>query len=520
MTAPLHATNACSSRTRRGVSVIGLLLALLGVAASAAAIPATPVMTLYRFNGAVDVPYYRVEDFVRRGTKAKPAGTLAQGTSVVPCLVIRGGKPVTDGKGTPYVGFEVVVDSRKASSESARRFREAFDGRRDLRVRNHHCSPDVRHVIGIKNLYEMSKAPFFDPPRRDAEAVRPGSQLDGIVRAFHESPACTSAQTPLIGRRAALADAWTSFARANASRWSKEELRQARHLDYVLRTAIFEGHLDRGCSAYGACERNVIALSIRNRARGACSRGQGCRQEGDFEGVASKVSQYNIWDEYLTQVSGLTSCFLRADLARHERYAPLQAMYAQTRGDVERILFGSDSDLGAIFSGGSPSTAKSLRHYYHPPAMGKCFPGQDRIEYMSGAVAKKGGDYALLANTRIHVGAKSGGGYAFRSASIETRPDRDEIRFRDDYPGFRVDARKVSLRKPSRCRPYGTPAGCRFPSIGRHRKVPSWLSAGKPLALTCRIRERGPSCREEPRVTTATVGGVCDIEMQPIAGVR
>jgi len=34
-----------------------------------------------------------------------------------------------------------------------------------------------------------------------------------------------------------------------------------------MRTAIYEGHLDRGCNAYGACERNIIALSIRNRAQ-------------------------------------------------------------------------------------------------------------------------------------------------------------------------------------------------------------------------------------------------------------
>lgn len=501
----------------RTIAWIGLLLAL---ATPAGAIPATPVMTLYRFNGALDVPFYRIEDFARSGTKARPAGTLAQGTSVVPCLVIRGGKPLTDSKGTPYVGFEVIVDSRKATPASTERFRQTFASRKDLRVRNHHCGEGVRHVIGIKNLYEMSKAPFFDPAPRGARPAQPASELDGIVRAFHASKACAQAQARLIGRRAALADAWSSFAKENASRWPEGSLRRARQLDYVMRTALYEGHLDRGCSAYGACERNVIALSIRNRARGSCSRGQGCRYDGDFEGVASKVSQYNIWDEYLTQVSGLTSCFLRPDLAAAEPYAPLQAMYAQSRGDVERILFGNDEDLGRSFPGTNPKNAKTLRHYYHPPAMGKCFPGHDRIEYMSGAVARKEGDFALLANTRIQVGKKRSGGYEFRSVSIDTQPREDVIAVRDDYPGFRVDPRKVSLRKPSRCRPYGTPSGCRFDSIGRYRKVPSWLSAGKPLELGCRIRSRGESCRSAERIETASVGGVCDVEMQPVAGVR
>lgn len=500
--------------------LVGAISAVLGAPTPASAIPATPVMTLYRFNGALDVPYYRIEDFARRGTKSKAAGTLAQGTSLVPCLVLRGGKPLTDSKGTPYVGFEVVVDSRKATPQSTARFRSVFDERQKAQVRNHHCGKDVRHVIGIRNLYEMSKAPFFDPPPTRVGAPRAASETDAIVRAFHDSPRCHAAQAKLIGRRTALQHAWTAFAKDNPGGWSKEALSRARHLDYVMRTAIYEGHLDRGCSAYGACERNVIALSIRNRGREACSRGQGCGYNGDFEGVASKVSQYNIWDEYLTQVSGLTSCFLRTDLARHERYGKLQTMYAQNRSDVERILFGSDADLERIFTGTEASRSKALRHYYHPPAMGKCFPGHDRIEYMSGAVARNGSDFALIANTRIKVGRKRGGGYEFQSAKVDALPDRDTVRTVNEYPGFLVDARKVSLRKASRCRPYGAPTGCRFKSVGRHRKVPSWLSAGKPIGLTCRVQARGESCQAEPRPQTATVGGVCDIEMQPIAGVR
>lgn len=499
-----------------------VLLALLAVAVPglAQAIPATPVMTAYRFNGALDVPYYGVEDFARRGTRARAAGSLAQGTSVVPCLVMRGGKPLTDSKGTPYVGFEVVVDSRKATRESTDRFQAVFAGRKQRQVQNHHCPKSVRWVTSVRNLYEMSKAPFFDPPPSTPRAPRPASELDAIVRAFHGSRHCRGAQEKLIGRREALADAWSGFARENPARWTAANLTRARHLDYVMRTAIYEGHLDRGCNAYGACERNVIALSIRNRARGACSRAQGCRGEGDFEGVASKVSQYNIWDEYLTQVSGLTSCYLRPDLDGHDRYVRVRGMYEQNRADVEQILFGNDAALSSVFSGATPARMKTLRHYYHPPAMGKCFPGHARVEYMSGAIARRGNDFALLANTRIEVGKKRGSDYEFRSVAIEERPDRDILRMEDRYPGFVVDGRKVSLRKASRCRPYGTPGGCRFEQVGRHRKTPSWLSAGRPIELSCRVRSQGESCGTAPRLESATVGGVCDVAMQPIAGVR
>ena len=76
-----------------------LTLGIIALAAAAqlqAAIPATPVMTVYEFNGPMTVPFYRADSI-----GGSPAGYLTQGTSVIPCLVIRNGKPVTDSKGTP-----------------------------------------------------------------------------------------------------------------------------------------------------------------------------------------------------------------------------------------------------------------------------------------------------------------------------------------------------------------------------------------------------------------------------------
>lgn len=86
-----------------------ILLTLFITPTASAGIPATPVMTLYRFNSALDVPYYDVASFRKTGPSV-PAGTLAQGTSLVPCLVVSGGQPLTDSQGIPYVGFQVVVD--------------------------------------------------------------------------------------------------------------------------------------------------------------------------------------------------------------------------------------------------------------------------------------------------------------------------------------------------------------------------------------------------------------------------
>jgi hypothetical protein len=502
-----------------GIAV--LVMSSPAVGAAAEGIPATPLMTVYQFNGPSEVPYYDLDAFLRKGPTS-PAGHLTQGTSVIPCLVIRSGEPVTDRQGTPYVGFEVIVDANNATPTSTDRFKEVFEQRKAMTVENHHCPASTRNVIDVRKLYALGKAPSFDPPRTEpasAPKVARG-ELDAIVRAFHASSACETANRVLTGRRESLQNAWSAFAAANSGTWPPASLERARHLDFVMRTVLYEGHLGRGCNAYGACERNVIALSVRNRALELCLNGQGCRSPGDFEGVSATVSQYNIWDELLTQTTGLTSCFLRPDLADRPNYARLQMMYEQSSGDVERILYGRADELPAVFPGNSLEDLTRVRHYYHPPAMGKCFPDHKQLEYISGAAARRGEDFALIANTRIAVGERRGNGYLFQQALVEDQGERDVVTQLDRYPGFVIDGRKVDLQSASRCSPYGTPPGCRFEEVGRYRRTPSWLSAGQPLQINCRVRSSGDDCRAAITVEATQVGGACDTAMQPVAGVR
>lgn len=501
-----------------------LITGLFWAGPSPAGIPATPVMTLYQFNGKRDLPYYEIESFREQGPSS-PAGTLAQGTSLIPCLVIRDGNPLTDDKGTPYVGFRIVLDPRTATPAIAAKFERTVAQRKSMRVSNHHCDNRIRYVINVRRLYALNKAPFFESPRpkRVGRIKATHSELDKIIRTFHNSPHCAAVNRKLIGRRQALSRAWNRFIAEYRDHWPQRTIARAKHLDYTLRTTLYEGHLDRGCNAYGACERNIIALSIRNRARsGSCKPQQGCRFPGDYQGVASKVSQYNIWDGYLTQISGLTSCFLRSDLNQGESadyYARIRAMYEQSLEDVERILYGNDRHLKNIFRQASLSEIKELRHYYHAPAMGKCFPRHKRVEYMSGAVAKRGAHFALIANTRIQVGKRGENGYEFREFRFEETPENDRVAIRDKFPGFEVDARKVSLKGPSNCSPYGIPQGCNHHRIGRYRRTPPWLEAGEPLGLQCRIRDRGENCRGRGNLKTVTVGGPCDTQMRPVTRV-
>ena len=260
----------------------------------------------------------------------------------------------------------------------------------------------------------------------------------------------------------ALEKAWEQFIRDNKGRFSVSELDKARHLDYTMRTAIFEGHPDRGCNSYGGCERNIIALTIRNRAKEHCSKRQGCLEQGDYKSVATKVSQYNIWDEYLTQVTGITSCFLRNDLVNtaNNDYTRLQRMYEQSIADMESILFGGDSDIQRIFPEASLKDLKMLRHYYHAPAMGKCFPQYDGVKYMTGAIARKKNEYILIANRRIRIDRKVDNGYFFRDFIVQPTEEKDDVQIVDNYPGFVVDGRKVTSPRSSRCVPYGIPTGC------------------------------------------------------------
>ena len=145
-----------------------MLAALLGLVAAAAPsaradIPATRVMTVYSFNGPRDVPYSDADAFARNGAKS-PTGTLWQGTSVSPCLVMRDGRPLVDAAGTPYVGFDVVVDAQHAKPADTARFKATVADRRTMRVENHHCASDVNRVVDVRDLAVVDKPPSFDPP--------------------------------------------------------------------------------------------------------------------------------------------------------------------------------------------------------------------------------------------------------------------------------------------------------------------------------------------------------------------
>ena len=503
-----------------------IFLVIFTISNAWAGVPATPVLTLYQFNGPLEIPYYNADTFQDTRTSA-PAGYLAQGSSVIPCVVVRSSQPLTDKDGTPFVGFRIVIDASEASINSAEKLRTSFQERHSMSVANHHCQSSVKYVIDVRKLHPQGKVPFFDPSvsieTKRGGGYTPQGNLDRIVREFHNSPYCASSNRNLTKRRLALEKSWGQFIRENKGRWSARELEYAQHLDYSMRTAIFEGHLNRGCNAYGGCERNIIALTIRNRAKENCLKSRGCSERGDYKSVATKISQYNIWDEYLTQISGITSCFLRDDLdnsSNGEYYALLRSMYEQSVPDIQIILFGEDADLQKIFFKASLKDLKELRHYYHPPAMGKCFPNYDGVEYITGAIARKGSEYILFANHWIQIDQKVDNGYFFRDFILELTDERDNVQLLNQYNGFVIDGRKVSSKTPSRCVPYGIPSGCVFTEVGRYRRLPPWHSSGKYLEIMCQIRDKAENCQSSVNLKSVKVGSTCDTQMRLMTGVK
>lgn len=135
-------------------------------------------------------------------------------------------------------------------------------------------------------------------------------------------------------------------------------------------------------------------------------------------------------------------------------------------------------------------------------------------------MARKGDDFAPIANARIEVGDKVGGDYRFRELRFTEEADGDRVEIRDSHPGFLVDGRKVDLRPPSGCVPYAIPRRCETGTAGRYRKTPSWPSAGKPLELRCHLADRGASCDGAPVTRPASVGGRREMEMRPVPRVQ
>jgi len=180
-----------------------------------------------------------------------------------------------------------------------------------------------------------------------------------------------------------LQQGWSRFGAENATRWSSEALgRRGSSTSRCGRPSSRDTSTADAMRTVLASATSSRCPSVIGRANRAAS-GQGCVSSATSKAWRRMFRSYNIWDEYLTQVTR-PDLLLPAPRHRRQRRQARRHPCAPRSPMSSAILFGDDRDLEAVFPRSSLGNLKALRHYYHPPAMGKCFPDYPQVEFMAG----------------------------------------------------------------------------------------------------------------------------------------
>ncbi len=181
----------------------------------------------------------------------------------------------------------------------------------------------LQAIQPIENLKELSEQyeKLIPALRQRYEGEDGALTIDRALRQFHNS-ICTASGSG----RDALLKKWEVFVASKKDKRAQQVARNAQHVDIVARTIIGEaqneGHLFDPRKIQNltkeifhphavSCQRDIIALSIRNRAQTKRFKEFGHRYLGDFTGAASTDSQYNAWFPHLVGHMNhrITSCF-------------------------------------------------------------------------------------------------------------------------------------------------------------------------------------------------------------------
>ncbi len=372
-----------------------------------------------------------------------------------------------------------------------------------------------------------------------------------MVRLFHETT-CNNLRMS-NSTRADLIKKWEQFIfnvkakSGDAGRLAEEAMR----VDLATRTVLYESHPSWMGQDMGQCEWDVIALTLRNRAD-LCKKHYGCRFKGDVVGVATSPSQYNIWRDGDANGTFIGSCFLRPDL-RDGEYLNLEddekaffrrrvIAFENAVKRTHQILSVSEYELRDQFDvlsydGNSDPTPemksrglRGLRHYFHPEAMGQCYPSHYKdtrwvtAAYVEHRYTSEDGtpqsNYSLIRRRRVLPQSQVGDSWSFFAAEIfEERNRNREMTYawNENTYGNGVLPASVVFKYPNdsnQCTYRGTHPEC---SVGEthedhtYRKMKqSWFNpkhGGKSISIQCRIPK---SCSESdcPRFN-----GRCDSRM-------
>lgn len=539
------------------------------------------------------VRYVYEETPVYSSDGKKQIGAISPHGALVPCTVVKDGAPLFGPKGEILVGFtEQVFEEPQASSPGheltkiVQAFQDVANSRRQRlsklesskaryngkRVGTNDCQGTVLGSVPLSALSPNEMRVMYPPPPSTTDALvdiinkiesinkklqncdclytTDTSDLIKLLVEFHNSVYCLSSELQVGGRKKAFLKAWDIFidAKLKSNPGLKDDLRMAKEIDLAARTALYEGDHNRGCSGKGLCEKDIVLLSIRNRARTKPCSNYGCKFEGDIGGVATRESQYNIWSDFFTDITYMSSCFLRID--RHpstpserqaqwineeqkQSYHRMVKMFQTTIQRAEEILYADDEKISASFGGVDIKNLTGLRHYYHPPAMQTCYPQFPQRQFVSEAYVRCGQNYHFIRKENIEVTGKGPDGNVLFSIlkkddSGTSDPIDDNLKFENVFPGCILDPSRIKPpTEASRCSLYGLPPSkgkksteCAPLTTQYFRTYPKWIQGAETPEITCKqVPSKGESCNDSVQHVDATWGGSCDRQMMPALGV-
>lgn len=511
-------------------------------------------------------------------------------SAVIPCVIMRDGKPFTGSRGQPMLGYTEVYREPSISQKPGPRFSELLEPLHQLHqqrkeqnarldaaksefpinkpVENMNCPEKIDGVVDIGVLFPEKRPVTYLPAPLTATLNELGSSLqnkiletdcckpepskisvESLVREFHNSAYCTHIELARGKRKHQLLENWKAFIDLKAKEQPslKPQLEKAMQADIASRTALYESNPEEGCSGKGLCEKDIILLSIRNRAydqrckRKGGFRLYGCKKTGDIVGVATPEAQYNIWNENIADTTFITSCFLRNDVHPNanpisqlawseatidkEKYQRQVLVFEETLKRSEKILF--QKDISGLFKGSDVANLNRIQHYYHPGAMTKCYPQYENLYSINDGYAELNGVYFPIRKELAHVTpTKDGKHYTMERLISDTKqtidPADDTLTFQGDYGDAKIPQHRFSkVQTNSKCTPYGVASGCNIKSPKYYRTTPGWLRTGYIPDVQCTgLTAKGQNCTDPSKnVDEVQIAGKCSRSFAPVAAV-
>ncbi|NCN41247.1 hypothetical protein GW916_08355 [bacterium] len=300
---------------------------------------------------------------------------------------------------------------------------------------------DELHAKSLEARYKVKMRAFQNKP----EIIDEDKNLDlqGALRQFHKTICADEGYS-----KVAYIKKWQAFVNAKPEHL-KQVAKNAMYLDATIRTTMYEAQQKSAFKGQhpmmAACQFDIIALSIRNRAHKRY-KSYGGHYAGDLLGVATNP-QYNIWfKKYVSRNQyRITSCFLHPNIEAIRRkqgdrrislYRKHRQVYEEAALRFPKVLglnstekpnqdsqylknlFAIDmeenhlpiSKSRGVFSKNEEEYITNLTHYYHPGGMNKCsvhdYANGRGEKLINGFIKVDKGesvDYFVVSNNKLYV---------------------------------------------------------------------------------------------------------------------